>query len=77
MVGKEYWARGYFYNIDRYEQPLTVNGYGFYNIGKGVFSDEYGNELSEEPNMLGTYGVSTISGIARRVNQELIIQGII
>ena len=33
------------------------------------------DEILKEPELLGTYGVSTITGIAKQVNQELIILG--
>ena len=77
IVGKEYWTRGYFYNVDHYEGVLSISNYGFYSIGKGKFFDEYGKEIDKEPQLLGTYGVSTIYGIAMEVNQELIIAGIL
>lgn len=77
MVGKEYWTRGYFYTIASNEAVATIKDYGFYSIGKRKFFDEYGNEVSGEPKLLGTYGVATISGIAREINQELIISGIV
>ena len=76
IVGKEYWTRGYFYNVEHYEEIINVTDYGFYSIGKGKFCDEYGKELVHQPQLLGTYGVATISGIARQINQELIIAGI-
>lgn len=75
IVGKEYWTRGYFYNVEHYDKILNVKDYGFYSIGKGKFFDEYGKELANQPQLLGTYGVATISGIARKINQELIIAG--
>lgn len=75
IVGKEYWTRGYFFNVGH--TNIQVNNYGFYSIGKGKFFDEYGNDIHEEPYLLGTYGVATISGIAYSINQELIIAGII
>lgn len=77
IVGKEYWSRGYFYNIDRYDEPINIKDYGFYSVGKSKFFDEYGNELFDQPRLLGTFGVATISGIAKKINQELIIAGII
>lgn len=77
IVGKEYWTRGYFYNIDHYGEMFKVENYGFYSIGKGQFLDEYGKELVKQPDLLGTYGVATISGVARKINRELIIAGII
>lgn len=77
IVGKEYWTRGYFYNVANNEKVINIKNYGFYSIGKGKFFDEYGKEILKEPQLLGTYGVSTICGIALEINQELIIAGII
>lgn len=77
IVGKEYWTRGYFYNIDHYGERIKVENYGFYSIEKGQFFDEYGKELVKQPDLLGTYGVATISGVARKINRELIFSGII
>lgn len=73
IVGKEYWTRGFFYNIGHYDERINAEDYGFYSIGKGKFFDEYGKELVNQPYLLGTYGVSTIYGIAMEINQELII----
>lgn len=76
IVGKEYWTRGYFYNIDHYDEKIKIDNYGFYSIGKGKFFNEYGEEIVEKPQLLGTFGVSTVYGIAMEINQELIILGI-
>lgn len=76
MVGKEYWTRGYFCNIANNSNTTNIKNYGFYNIGKGKFMDEYGNVLADEPQLLGAYGVTTIFGIAYEINQELIIEGL-
>lgn len=75
IVGKEYWTRGYFYNVKRFDGVLNIKNYGFYKIGKGKFVDEYGDEILHEPELLEVYGVSTVTGIARQVTQELIIRG--
>ena len=75
IVGKEYWTRGFFYNVGKTE--IKENRYGFYSIGKQKFFDEYGRDIHTEPYLLGTYGVATISGIAYGINQEMIISGII
>lgn len=77
IVGKEYWTRGYFYNVSKNMDVKNIRNYGFYSIGKGKFFDEYGTELRKEPSLLGTYGVATITGIANEVNQELIILGVL
>lgn len=77
IVGKEYWTRGYFFNVDEYNDIIDINNYGFYSIGKGKIFNEYGDEMLVEPQLLGTYGVATITGIARKINTELIALGII
>lgn len=77
ILGKEYWTRGYFYNVDHYDNTICIGNYGFYYIGKHKFCDEYGAELEEEPRLLGIYGVATIIGVAKKINQELIIAGIL
>ncbi len=74
VVGKEYWTRGYFYNIDRYEEKINIEEYCFYSVGKDKFFDEYGKEC-EKKEIVGVFGVSTIVGIGILVAQELIING--
>lgn len=71
MVGKEYWTRGYFYTIDNIEYEKS--DYGFYSISKNKFFNEYEEELYKEPKLLGVWGVSTIFGIAIKIQEELII----
>lgn len=73
IVGKEYWTRGYFYNCGVFIENLPNFDYGFYSIGKGKYFDEFGHVLSYIPKFLGIFGVSTIIGIAYKVNKELII----
>ena len=45
-------------------------------VGKDKFVNEYGDEIGE-PQILGMYSVVTDTGIARKINRELIIAGII
>lgn len=73
IVGKEYWTRGYFYNCGVFIDNLPNIDYGFYNIGECEYLDEFGNVLNNVPKEFGTFGVSTIIGIAYKVNKELII----
>lgn len=75
IVGKEYWTKGFFNKISRCEK-IIINGiYGFYSVGKGFFCDEYGKEIKSEPDILGTYGVASIYGVAMEIAKELIILG--
>ena len=45
-------------------------------VGKDKFVNEYGEEIVESQ-ILGRYSVVTDTGIARMINRELIIAGII
>ncbi len=56
---------------------MNIHNYGFYRIGKKSFVDEYENILNYESELLGCFGVVTISGIARKITQELIIRKVI
>lgn len=75
IVGQEYWSRGYFFNAGKFDKPLDIADRGFYSVGKGKFFDEFGNELAKPPRLLGTFGVATITGVAKKIRQELIIMG--
>lgn len=77
IVGKEYWTRGYFYNVGHFDGLMNMNNYGFYWIGKRKIVDEYGNVLNFKPDLLGSFGVTTITGIARQITKELIIERVI
>lgn len=72
IVGREYWTRGFFYNVTtcNYQKEKT---YGFFSVGKYIYYDEFGNELSYVPELVGIWGVSTIIGIAMKIQTELII----
>lgn len=72
MVGKEYWRKGYFFNIGHISIQSKID-YGFYDVIDDKFYDEYENELNYIPQLIGMFGVSTITGIAYNVWQELII----
>ena len=77
IVGKEYWSRGYFCTTHNLDVDLNSMNIGFYSVMKKKFLDEYGKEISDKPELLGIYGVSTITGIATEVRTELIIQGLL
>lgn len=74
-VGREYWTRGYFYNVGHMDASFDDVSYGFYDIIDGKYYNEYEQEIPEpgDFHLLGTFGVSTINGIARKINRELIM----
>jgi hypothetical protein len=76
IVDATYWTKGLFFTItnlpmEKHEKELD---YGFYSIGKGKYFKEDGHELQHQPLLLGIYGIATITGIARNVEKELIIE---
>lgn len=73
IVGKEYWTKGFFYTVDNIIVEKKELSYGFYCIFENKYYDEWGKELEYVPDLIGTYGVLTISGIAYKINVELII----
>ncbi|MTI58312.1 immunity 26/phosphotriesterase HocA family protein [Geosporobacter ferrireducens] len=77
IVDISYWNKGLFFNvgnspISEYENEMD---YGFLKIGikSNVYCKEDGTVLDKKPKMLGIFGVSTISGIASKIEQQLII----
>lgn len=73
IVGKEYWTRGFFGRTDITIKDIPQFNYGFYYIGKSKYVDEFGNEFFKKPDMVESFGVATITGIAYKVRKELII----
>lgn len=75
IVDSSYWKKGYFFTVSNHkssDKEISLD-YGFYKISNGKYYTEEGIELERTPELLGTYGVSTITGIASKVWKELII----
>lgn len=72
IVGRGYWTRGYFYTIGNRKLDKECD-YGFYDMFRDRYVDEYDNEKENEPRLLGIAGVATIYGIEREINEALII----
>lgn len=75
IVDLSYWTKGYFYTIGNEEisEEEKSLDYGFYKIGNGKLYKEDGKELSDVPQILGTYGIASITGVASLIEKELII----
>lgn len=74
IVGKEYWTRGFFCNTSiRIDIPKNID-YGFYKIGKDIYVNEYGEEISSTPALVEMFGVATITGVAYEIRKEIIIE---
>ena len=73
LVGKEYWTRGYFFNIGHEDKQISIESYGFYGLFDGLYYNEYDDKLNYIPELV-SMGVYTISGIAYEMNQEMIIR---
>ena len=77
IVDESYWHRGFFYTISN--KPITEEelrlDYGFYaiNIMSGYYCKANGELLAQRPKILGTFGITTITGIASQIEKEFII----
>ena len=76
IVDISYWNKGYFYTVGNV--PLTDEekslDYGFYrSMVRDFFVTEEGTTLSYQPQLLGTYSIKTITGIAYYMWEELIM----
>ena len=74
LVGKEYWSRGYFFNIGHEDKQISIDSYGFYGLFDGLYYNEYDLKLDNVPKIVSMGSVYTISGIAYEMNQEIIIR---
>jgi len=77
IVDISYWNQGLFYNVGNielsdFEKKLD---YGFLKLGvhSNWYCKEDGTILKRRPKFLGIYGISTITGIASEIEEELII----
>ena len=75
IVDKGYWSRGYFYNIGKQIEIPNELDYGFYDVVDEYYVDEYGNRILKCPKLLGIDGVATGTGVAYKINRELILKG--
>jgi hypothetical protein len=77
IVDDIYWNKGLFYNVGNAAISKSENelDYGFLKIGikSNIYCKEDGILLEKKPELLGVFGVSTINGIASKVEQQLII----
>ena len=74
IVGKEYWTKGYFFNIGHEDKQINIESYGFYDLFDGLCYNEYDLKLDNVPKIVSMGSVYTISGIAYEMNQEIIIR---
>lgn len=71
IISKLYWTCGYFYTVSNIKVPQNID-YGFYDINKNIFVNEYNSKLDHEPKMLGIYGITTSIGVTMNINREFI-----
>lgn len=77
IVDVSYWNKGFFFNVGN-TQILEMEkklDYGFLKIGfkANTYCKEDGTALDRKPEILGIFGVSTITGVASKVQKEIII----
>lgn len=64
-------SKEYQFNVIKKSRKHPSKGDVF--IIKSKYVDEFGNEIFEKPDMVESFGVATITGIAYKVRKELII----
>ena len=77
IVDKGYWTRGYFHTVYHTEKIKNIPSYSFYDIFDEQYIDEYERPVKGQSSLVGSCGVCTISGVASRINKELIISRLI
>lgn len=77
IVDISYWNKGLFFNVGNIPITEAEKGmdYGFLKIGikSNTYYKEDGTVMNNKPEMLGIFGISTITGVASKVEQQLII----
>jgi len=77
IVDIGYWNKGLFFNVGNTPVTECENemDYGFLKIGikSNTYCKEDGTILSKRPAILGIYGIVTISGVASKIEKQLII----
>ncbi|MEE3470495.1 MAG: hypothetical protein VZR24_07500 [Butyrivibrio hungatei] len=75
IISTELWKKGFAKNICK--TNFSVNDdYSFYDVVFGKFFSDNG-ENSVEKKVIGIYGISTVFGVSKQVQKELIIQGLV
>lgn len=77
IVNNQYWEKGYFYVIkhsplSEEEKKLEIGFYKIHPLGDS-FCTSSGERLEHEPQILGMYGLCTITGVAAEINRSLIM----
>ena len=77
IVSNQYWEKGYFYVIkhsplSEEEKKLEIGFYKIHPLGNS-FCTSSGEHLEHEPQILGMYGLCTITGVAAEINRSLIM----
>lgn len=71
IVTREYWTGGFFYNIGiNIAEDMDLN-YGFYSSQSKSYINEYGEKKAEEPRVVSTLAIETITGIASEMRYAL------
>lgn len=73
IIEKETWYKGYFYSNGKKIKNLDDFNYGFYSKHIKSYVDEYEEELSEEPQIVGEFNVFYPEEIGYQIQRELII----
>lgn len=78
IVEDTYWKRGYFSPLLRRPAPSPDSlRYGFWSYRKQAFQTVTGKILETTPEIMGIFGVTTITGVASEMKRALIAKGVL
>ncbi len=75
IISSELWNKGYAQNVGKISIELSED-ICFYDAIFNVFFDEYGKQCVQRT-VIGTYALTTIFGLSKQIQRELIINGVV
>lgn len=73
IVDDKGWTEGYFYNLGKRIVIPESLSYGFFNVEKREFENEYGECMPKEPEIISDMGMSDMKDVFCHINYELIL----
>ena len=73
IISTELWKKGFARNIGKREFFMKPD-YSFYDAISNQFFTEFGKKALKK-NVIGIYGLTTVYGISKYIQRELIIRG--
>ncbi len=75
QVFKHMWIKGLFVNVSKCVQSDAISDYGYYDIVRNCFMDDYRKEIKREPEFYDVSGIAGEVGFDSLVYEALILKG--